>query len=105
MSKSKSNIVETQISLIEDITNDVLNEVFNYFLRLKIFIKGGVINFIRNPKNQDYPGDRSSIIKIVDKFLNDAISEHYADLKKAGLNYYKLVYKSILNKLLNRGGN
>ncbi len=55
MSKSKSNIVETQISLIEDITNDVLNEVFNYFYRLKIFFNSPINKVLRNSSAENYP--------------------------------------------------
>lgn len=88
--------MEDKLNLIQEITNDTLEKTSDFFLNRKIFYNTSIIKYIRNP--QPYPGNHSFIIKIVKKFLDDAISERYEEIQKIGLQF-NFIEKSVLNNL------
>jgi len=60
----------------------------------------GILEFFRNPIN--YPGDVRKIKSIVKKFLNDAISERYAEIRTLNL-HISLIEREIMNTLFKGG--
>lgn len=109
MSKSKSKeikiksteILENNISLIESLHDEVLMRTSDFLLKRKIYYNG-LLKFLRHPIN--YPGDTNKIKLIVQKQLNDTLSEWLKEIREAKLTI-NFVINTILKKIFKRGGN
>lgn len=105
MSKSRfintSQILEGKLDLIDKIRGDVLYRTSIYLINLKIPFENTILHFIRNPKH--YPGQIHNIFLIIQKFLDDVISENYTEIQAHDLTI-KFVSKIIMRQLFKRGG-
>ena len=109
MSKSKEikidsmQILENKASLIESIYNGVLIRTSDFLEKRGIYrYPQGLLQFLRHPIN--YPGDTNKIKLIVQKQLNDTISEWLKEIREAKLTI-NFVINTILKKIFKRGGN
>ena len=105
MSKSKqikcSQILKGKLDLIDQIRGEVLYRTSLYFINRRISFEKNILEFIRRPKN--YPSQIQHMPGIIQKFLNDVISEHYKEIQTHDLPI-KFVSKTIMNQLYKRGG-
>ena len=90
------DILDAIYFLYEDIKGDVIYKTCNFLNTLKIQFND-ILEFLKNPVN--YPGDVRKIkLLIVKKFLNDAISEHYEEIKALNL-HINFIERHIINTL------